>query len=304
MNQFENKMAPLTFKELDLHHFGEGYTINLSDFHHLFHINKLEDVVHKIKFPLQPHRKTVFDFIFLTNGSSVRAKGLHQYEFGKNTFFFLPAYQISTHDSMSNDAKGFFCHFDAQIFSKIYPNNQFIPEFSFLQFSGEPVVEVSEKMQPIILNILNRLWTEYQEGKPLNLSLITSYLLALFNEVSVFQNQKSTIPKNAALIITEKYKNLLSQNIYTINKVTDYASMLAITPDHLNKCVKATVGRTSQELLAEMIILEAKVLLKQTSLSISEIAFKFSEANPSDFTRFFKNKTGLSPKDFRRNLTF
>jgi YesN/AraC family two-component response regulator len=78
--------------------------------------------------------------------------------------------------------------------------------------------------------------------------------------------------------------------------------MLAITPDHLNKCVKATIGKTSQELLADMIILEAKVLLKQTSLSISEIAFKFSETNPSDFSRFFKNKIGLSPKEFRQSL--
>lgn len=66
--------------------------------------------------------------------------------------------------------------------------------------------------------------------------------------------------------------------------------------------IKATIGKISQELLADMIILEAKVLLKQTSLSISEIVFKFSETNPSDFSRFFKNKIELSPKEFRQSL--
>ena len=75
---------------------------------------------------------------------------------------------------------------------------------------------------------------------------------------------------------------------------------MAITADHLNKCVKTTLGKTAQELMADMIILEAKVLLKQTPLSVSEIAFKFSETNPSDFTRFFKAKTGMTPKEYRR----
>lgn len=302
MNQKENKIAPLSPKELNVHHFGDEWKMQTTDFHHLFHINRVEDVMHKIKFPLEPHRKTVFDFLFLTQGHTIRSKGLHEYKFGKNKFFFLPAYQISTHEYMSEDAKGFFCHFDSEIFTKLFPNNQLIEEFSFLQFSGEPLVEVSEEMLSAVVNILRRLLFEYETNKSLNTNLITAYLLALFNEVSLFQQEKINLPKNAALRVTEKYKNLLSQHIYKTNKVADYASMLAITPDHLNKCVKATVGRTSQELLADMIILEAKVMLKQTNLSISEIAFRFSETNPSDFTRFFKSKAGLSPKEFRKTV--
>ncbi|MFN3848004.1 MAG: helix-turn-helix domain-containing protein [Spirosomataceae bacterium] len=302
MPQNENKIAPLSPKELNVHHFGNEWEMNVGTLHHLFHINRIEDVIHKIKFPLEPHRKTVNDFFFLSEGKSVRSKGLHKYEISENTFFFLPAFQISTHEFVSPDSKGFFCHFDTEIFSQLFPNFNFISEFKFWQFASEPLIQIDRKIKRPIVNILERLLFEYESNQSLNVNLIASYLLTLFSELNVYKKDQINSPKNAALRITEKYKNLLSQHIYKTNKVTDYASMLAITPDHLNKCVKATIGRTSQELLADMIILEAKVLLKQTNFSISEIAFKFSETNPSDFTRFFKSRTGLSPKDFRKTV--
>ncbi len=304
MQHEKQKIAPLSPKELNIHHFGTEWKMNMADFHHLFHINRIEDVRAKIKFPLQPHRKTVYDFVFLTQGKSVRSKGLHKYEFGKHTFFFLPAYQISTHESMSEDAQGFFCHFDAEIFNKLFPHSPFYEEFPFWQFAEEPLIMVEEEQLEPIMNILCRLEKEYLSNKSFHTQLITAYLLALFTEVKIIKKSSQETHKNAALRVTERYKTLLSQYIYQTNKVSEYASMLAITPDHLNKCVKATIGKTSQELLADMIILEAKVLLKQTNLSISEIAFKFSETNPSDFSRFFKNKTQLSPKEFRQMVTY
>ena len=64
-----------------------------------FHINRIEDYVRLSKLaelPLPPHSKEVFDIIFLTNGKTVRSKSVESYEFSKNQFFFLPAYQITT----------------------------------------------------------------------------------------------------------------------------------------------------------------------------------------------------------------
>jgi AraC family transcriptional activator of pobA len=45
--------------------------------------------------------------------------------------------------------------------------------------------------------------------------------------------------------------------------------------------------------------MEAKALLRQTSLSVSEIAFKIGKEDPSDFARFFKSKSGLTPSQYR-----
>lgn len=48
-----------------------------------------------------------------------------------------------------------------------------------------------------------------------------------------------------------------------------------------------------------MLLLEAKVLLKQTNLNISEIAFKIGKNEISDFARFFKVKTGMRTSEYR-----
>jgi AraC family transcriptional regulator, transcriptional activator of pobA len=83
--------------------------------------------------------------------------------------------------------------------------------------------------------------------------------------------------------------------------VTEYADMLAVSPNHLNKCVKTATGKSAQDLLNEMIVLEAMVLIKQTDMQISEIAYKLSQQNHSDFSRFFKSKTGMTPKEYKQN---
>ncbi|MBN8826845.1 MULTISPECIES: AraC family transcriptional regulator [unclassified Spirosoma] len=293
-------LMPLSPKELSLHHFGAEEALNLSDFQLLFHINRIEDVFTKIRFPLAPHRKTVYDFIFLAEGTTARSKDLHRFEFGRNTFFFLPALQISAHEYMSADAKGFFCHFDAALLNAIFPKAPFYDTFPFWQFSANPLITIHDSLREPILNILNRLLDEYESKPSPNPAILGAYLFALFTELNAVETTSVAATQHSAIRFTEKYTNLLSHYIYTHHKVTDYASMMAITPDHLNKCVKSTVGKTAQELLSDRIILEAKVLLKQTVLSVSEIAFKFSETNPSDFARFFKARTGLTPKEYRR----
>lgn len=297
----EIKIPILSPNELDEHHFGgTEWTPKFASFHNLFHLNRIEDIRDKIKFPLPPHRKTVYDFIFLTKGTSLRSKGIQKYPLSKNCIFFLPAYQISMHDFLSDDAEGFFCHFDAEIFNEHFPYYSVFERFPFLKFLGDPVVEIEEKSVQLISTILNRLEMEYAKQDLHKFDIVAAYLFTLFTEINQFINPHGASKKNAALRITESYKNALSQHIYKKQRVTDYADLLSISADHLNKCVKNTTGKSAQDLLSEMLLLEAKVLLRQTNLPINEVAFKLSEKNPSDFSRFFKSKTGLTPKEYKQ----
>ncbi|WP_409024985.1 helix-turn-helix domain-containing protein [Jiulongibacter sediminis] len=67
----------------------------------------------------------------------------------------------------------------------------------------------------------------------------------------------------------------------------------------MNKCVKKITHKTAQELLNEMIIMEAKSLLKYTDLQVAEVAVRLCNQNPSNFSRFFKSQTGYSPKAYQ-----
>ena len=264
--------------------------------HHLFHINRLEDYLDKLSFPLPPHRKTIFDLLFLTKGSSIRSKGLNQYQIEPGQFFFLPALQITSHESMSPDTEGFFLHFSPDLFSD-FP--YILSPFSFLNFLSNPIVSIPQEEQTPILNIFYRLERINKDLKQKDLELVKWYLLTLLTEVNRFAMSEPTSTKeNAAARLTAEYKDALSQHIYQHQSVRDYAEMLHVTPNHLNKCVKRIVNKTAQKLLNEMLILEAKSLLKYSGLPISQIAEKLCGQTPSNFTRFFKSQTGLSPKQF------
>ena len=289
------------FKEMDMRHFGESEIPK--DFEKVdsrFYINTLKGVGNKIQFPLPPHRKPVYDFIFVTNGHTNRGKALTQYIVREDEFFFLPAYQITQHEYVSKDIDGFFCHFSMDIFADWLPPSQLFRKFPFLQFVGSPIVKVNQRSRPIILNILKRLVNILNEkDKTIRYNLIATYLLALFTEINHFSDTVENNGKGSAFIISERYKDLLSKKIYDIQLVSEYADLLSISPNHLNKCVKQVMGISAQDLLNRMVLLEAKVLLKQTDLSISQIAYQLSKKNHSDFSRFFKSKTGLAPKAYR-----
>ena len=147
--------------------------------------------------------------------------------------------------------------------------------------------------------MLNRLKSEY-DGRTEKFDIISVYLLALLAEVKRFYGTVFKPSENAAFRITQQYKEALMRSVYKKQKVNEYADLLAVTPNHLNKCVKAVMGKSAHDLLDEMILLKAKALLKQTNLPISDVADKIGKEYLSDFIRFFKSKTGVTPTEYRQ----
>lgn len=281
---------------LDKFHFGNvAWQLPFKNVSHEFHINELADIKNFMHFPLPPHRKAIYDIIFLTKGKAIRSKGLNKYEFEANQVFILPAYQITTHEYLSPDAEGYYMHFDSGIFNNF--EIQFAA-FPFLAFSSNPIINIPESDIESILNIFERLKILHNIEKP-NLGLISLYVLVLFEEFIKYENRTVENYKNSANILTQKYKEALSTKIHELKSVFQYADLLCVTPNHLNKCVKKSIDKSAQELLNEMQILEAKSLLKYTNLPIAEIALKILDQNSSNFARFFKKKTGMLPKDFK-----
>lgn len=269
-----------------------------------FYVIRLEEYKNHLIIPQLPHRRSVSFFIFLTKGKIVRSKALTQHEVSAGSFFFLPAFQITTFDYVSEDAEGFYCHFSSEIFNVGHWKNEMLKDFTFLQLVGQAVIEIEESLHKNIVNIFVRLESINYDLTPEKFELLSSYLYTLFVEINHCAKPQVKPLKNAALRITQQFKNALTQYIYEKHSVSDYADLLAVSPNHLHKCVKTVTGKSAHDLLDEMRVLEAKVLLKQTNLSIADIAFKIGKLDPSDFSRFFKSETGKTPKEYRQTAHF
>lgn len=285
---------------LGAHHFSKWAEWQSSPINHLFHINRLETHSAHIPLPLPPHRKTVHDFLFLTRGSTVRSKGLSEYRAEVNTFFFLPATQITTHLSMSPDIEGYYCHFDIDLLTNGFVQAGVLSQVPFLQFTGNPLVQLPAAAVAPVCHLLDRLEQAEADNAPDVLDFVRAYLLVLFTELKRYANPEEIGTKTAAIRITQLYKEALARHIYQRHTVSAYAELLAVSPNHLNKCVKTVTGKSAQETLDEMVLLEAKALLRQTSLSVSEIAYKLGKEDHSSFSRFFRQKTQQTPKEYKR----
>jgi AraC family transcriptional regulator, transcriptional activator of pobA len=267
----------------------------------VFHINTMEDYIKHSKLnelPLPPHRKEVHDLIFLSQGTLTRSKGLESYSLTRNQFFFLPAYQITSITNLSPNAKGFYCHFKEEIFSKSIFQKDILSQFPFFQFTSNCVYSISKSSEPFVVNLFQRLLQEYRKGEQCNLDLVATLFINIFQEIDSPQPSLK-IRETAALRVANNYKKLIHERGSNKQKVNYYADKLAISPEYLNRCINKIFGRTAHQYLDEAILLEAKVLLKQSTLNISEVGIRVGIENSGDFVRFFRSKTGLTPKQYR-----
>ena len=106
-------------------------------------------------------------------------------------------------------------------------------------------------------------------------------------------------PVQSGKELFNSFIRLVSKHFLTMHKVADYANLLSVSADHLNRTIKNHSGKTAHELIDEMILLEAKACLKYTNLSIAEIAYQLEFSDPSHFNKFFKKLSRFTPQDFR-----
>jgi AraC-like DNA-binding protein len=97
--------------------------------------------------------------------------------------------------------------------------------------------------------------------------------------------------------------NLLVENHYRqFHQVQDYANLLNKSPKTLSNLFAQYNHKTPLQVIKDRIVIEAKRLLHYTDKSAKEIAFELGFDDPANFSRFFKQQTGLPPSDFKVNL--
>lgn len=109
-------------------------------------------------------------------------------------------------------------------------------------------------------------------------------------------------PGDRVTAVPEKFLQLVFEKDKTPLTVSEYADILNVTPNYLNKAVKNRTHRTAIDWIEIARINIAKKLLKDPAVSIADISTLVGLPDQSYFSRFFKKKTGQTPSEFRNEL--
>lgn len=97
----------------------------------------------------------------------------------------------------------------------------------------------------------------------------------------------------------KQFTHLLGEPFREERSVGFYARQLCITPKYLTTLIKRISGQSVSEWIDNYVILEAKTLLKYSTMSIQEIAYYLNFPNQSFFGSYFKRNTGMSPSQYK-----
>ena len=103
--------------------------------------------------------------------------------------------------------------------------------------------------------------------------------------------------------LVNRFFELLFDRSRVMDSVSGYAEQLGISPSYLNKLVRTQTRHSAMDWVEIARVNWAKSLLKENELSIAEVSKSIGVDDPSYFTRFFHKSTGMTPMEFRRQVS-
>jgi AraC family transcriptional activator of pobA len=267
-----------------------------------FLIVPVEDMYRHVAHAVPPSKATSHTLIYLTAGKAYMNIGSELYTIHENEMLIVPAGQIFSFEQYDTSKfnKGYLCNFNDKMLAGKIGTGQLHKEFEFLKIWGHPCLSLKGETSRFIRQLLERLYTAFSQEGAGNLLILQSYLIALLCEMKEAYHPLQVNQPSAGLILANKFRELLSKHITTKHQVSDYAQLLHVTPNHLNKSVKAVTSRSPTKWIDETLLLEAKVLLAQTQLSAGDIASSIGIDDQSYFSRLFKKYEGMTPLEYRK----
>ena len=214
-------------------------------------------------------------------------------------------YRWQPHDQAQT---GYFCVFTDE-FLRPATAGAGPEELSIFQPDGQPVVELAATDYEAIELLFKKMTRELASDYAHKYDLLRAYLLELIHAGQKLQPAPATSPTPpAGARLAARFADLLErqfpletpQQRLRLRSAQDYAGQLAVHVNHLNRVLKDTTGHTTTALLATRVVQEAKMLLRHTSWTVSEIADSLGFADAAHFCNFLKRQTGLVPGAFRK----
>lgn len=251
------------------------------------------------------HRHTFYHLVLFTAGAGTHTIDFESFEVKPGQIYFMIPGQVHSW-AFKGVTDGYIINFSASFIQSFLLQHGYLDNFSF--FSGnlaDAVINLPAETYAAIKLLFENILTEVSNPGSSAADMIRLLMLQIFirvNRVTAIPVVNNNSSYNQTLL--KNFKNLIEHHYKDIRLPKDYAAMLYITPNHLNAVCKDMMGIPAGEMIRNRVMLEAKRMLTNPQLSISEISLKLNFSDNSYFTKFFKKLEDTTPEEFRKKLLY
>ena len=283
-------------------------------------VQPLSDAFHMHRFADTPDtwlqetalfRSNTYSIILLEKGEASYKIGLSDYQIHSGSLYCMAPQHLRYYRRLS-DWEGYVLVFVPAFLEPHPPLQQLVQNLAGFQFGTQVVLSLDPDQLDQARQLFAQLHQVAYQHSPLRFAKIRAALELLLVTLTEWYQQAPSAndahsPQDRLVMA---FDQLLEQYLYQLTRqqskqrltIQQMAQQLHVHPSYLGEVLKATTGHTPKQRLSQRLTLEAKALLHNTDLSIAQIGDLLHMPDPSNFSKFFKTQTGLTPKKYRQTF--
>jgi len=237
--------------------------------------------------------------------------GRNSYDYQEGSMVFMAPNQVIEIEkqNINKEDTGWSIIFHPDLIRKAELGKK-ISQFSFFDYASNEALHLSEEERQTITSIAHTIEKEFSNNIDAHSqTLIISNLELLLNYCVRFYDRQFYTRTNLNQDIASQFEQLL-RKYYKENKQLELGipsvqfcgEAMNMSSKYLSDLLRKETGQTTQDHIHQYIIEKAKNQLLNSKKSASEIAYSLGFEYPQYFSKIFKKKTSMSPKEFRHSL--
>jgi AraC-like DNA-binding protein len=253
---------------------------------------------------MHPYRISSYGLGLYHEGSVALTADLKAYEIGPRSLLILPPNVIrewTFRDTASPVNSTLF--FLKDFILKELSNTDLFDDLGFLKSKKVETFRLNENEYERLTQAFGDVLMTSEKASPHRARLISLKLASLLYQIDEMCQNREPVDDAAISrpqVLVNQFIDLVNQHFIAERNVSFYANQLFISPKYLSQIVAEKTGQKALAFIRDRIILEAKVLLQNKEKSISEVSYVLRFSSPTQFGKYFKKYSGMSPGTFRK----
>lgn len=282
--------------------------MNENEKHPLIIIVDFSKVVQHVQEPMKI-KTDFYSMMFKKYCNTIFTYGRKPIDFNEGSLICLGPNQIITIESeidtkLLTEGWGIFFHPD--LIRNTSLNNK-MKEYTFFSYEVSEALHLSDKEKRLLMDCIDIIQSELKNNiDDFSQNIIVSTIELFLNYCARFYGRQFITRKASNIDVVSKIEVFLNQFFNTNSEhfpklptVKNLAELVNLSPGYLGDLLKKETGLNAQEHIHQAIIEQAKNSLQNSNKSVSEIAYKLGFEYPQYFSRLFKQKTGITPLEYR-----